>query len=344
MLVDGRSELAKTLTLTMYEHVLEVGLRPEQTRSAREVEVAARAEEAEQRQADHYHGIYENRVLEPGNIDAAIAALQEKPPDPERLRRRVSRWTGQKLEALSRDHREAQNAVSLLAAIVDGALDPGPELELHGRKVHRRDAPELLESERARLETIIAQLAKLDRNVFRWFWHQSGSHPELRDELVLRYRFLIGIQKRISKLNALEERLNAVMNVLGSGRELGEADVAAIMEAFEQAHRTLKGTLERMQKLPMVKLSHLEEASSVAAFALEEPLIEAPEPPVTGEWIGSFLRQFGQVLERLRRLHFKNLGVLLRLQETLDPELYRAKTTSKTATISAEANATAMPT
>jgi hypothetical protein len=323
--------------------VLGVRVTAEQTRSAREIELAARAEEAEQRQADHYHGIYENRVLEPGDVDAAIAALDAKPPDPVRLRKRVSKWTGARLEALSRDHREAQGAVSLLAAVVEGELDPGRGLEIRGRRVDQRDAPELLAAEQSRLDELRKRLAKLDRDVFRWFWHKSAESPELRAELVERYRFLIGVQKRIMKLNALEDRLNAVMNVLGSGRELGEADVAAILDVFEQAHQALGRTLQRMRKVAMVQLSHLEAASSVAEFALEEPLIEAPELPIAGEWIGTFLRQYGQVLERLRRLHFKNLGVLLRLQETLDPELYGPETTSSTATTTAETTASAMP-
>jgi hypothetical protein len=34
------------------------------------------------------------------------------------------------------------------------------------------------------------------------------------------------------------------------------------------------------------------------------------------------VQQLNQVTGRLRKLHFKNLGVLLRLQEELDPELF----------------------
>jgi Zn-dependent protease with chaperone function len=343
MLVDGRAALAKTLTLTAYEHALGVSIGPEDTRTAREIEAAARTEEAEQRQADHYHGLYENRVLEPGNLNALIAALETDPPDPTRCRKRVAKWTGERLAALSRDHRETQTAISLLGAIVEGELDPGPTFELHGETVAQRDAPKLIVQERERLERIRKQLRKIDKDVFRWFWLKSAQDAELRAELVTRYRFLLSVQKQILTLNLLEERLNAVMAVLGSGRELGEEDVNAVLGAFDDAHGALLQTQKRMKKLSIPKLSHLEEASSVAAFALDEPVIEAPALPLTGEWIGSFLRQYGQVIERLRRLHFKNLGVLLRLQEALDPELYGISAQSDSATTSPASSARTMP-
>ncbi len=167
------------------------------------------------------------------------------------------------------------------------------------------------------------RLKKLDRHVFQYFYLASAHDQEARSELIERYRFLISVQKRIVLLNALQERINVVMNVIASGRELDQADVDAILDTFTQSHRALKRTLARTKKLRIPKLSHIDQSASVAAFTLGERLIEPPDLPLTGEWIGSFLRQYGQTLERLRRLHFKNLGVLLRLQEAIDPGLYR---------------------
>ncbi|HLM73098.1 MAG TPA: hypothetical protein VK459_10420, partial [Polyangiaceae bacterium] len=56
---------------------------------------------------------------------------------------------------------------------------------------------------------------------------------------------------------------------------------------------------------------------------LPEGLVPSMNPDqIEGPWLMSFVRQVNQVINRLRKLHFKNLGVLLRLQEELDPELY----------------------
>jgi hypothetical protein len=326
MLVDRRTELARELTLSAYEHVLSVTVQAQDCRSAREIDAAARAEEEEQRQADHYHGLYENRVIEPGRLDAVIAKLDSEPVELTALRSKVATWTGERLASFAREHRETQAAISLLGAIDDGQLDPGASFELRGEHHPTSAAARMLSEEQARLEQQRKRLRRIDKTVFSYFYLKTAHDPALREELVVRYRFLLGVQKHIVPLNGLEERINAVMSLIGSGRELGDAEVHAILAAFADAHAALRRALSRARKLQIPKLSHLEQAPSVAAFVLAEPLVEPPALPLAGEWIGSFLRQYGQTLERLRRLHFKNLGVLLRLQESLDEKLYAAKT------------------
>ena len=84
--------------------------------------------------------------------------------------------------------------------------------------------------------------------------------------------------------------------------------------------------MKECAELPLPKLLHLEDAASARDFVLPERLVSEPATcsPVLDQ--PNLLRQFGQTLFRARKLHFKNLGALLALQEALDPELFATAT------------------
>jgi hypothetical protein len=75
------------------------------------------------------------------------------------------------------------------------------------------------------------------------------------------------------------------------------------------------------QRLP--KLEHLEQGTRVRDFIADEDLGDAMSGDrIATQEISHLDRMLRTTLSRLRRLHFKNLGSLLRLQESLDPALY----------------------
>jgi hypothetical protein len=95
------------------------------------------------------------------------------------------------------------------------------------------------------------------------------------------------------------------------------------VSALGAAHAHLEQIEQRCRGLRMPKLQHIEEGTTVASFVLPEGLVEPMKPgEIEGTWLTRFVQQLNQVTGRLRKLHFKNLGVLLRLQEELDPELF----------------------
>ena len=106
--------------------------------------------------------------------------------------------------------------------------------------------------------------------------------------------------------------------------QLNQADFAYVVETFDEARIALLQVLDACSSTKLVPLAHLSEVRSVRDFVLPEVLLEPRPEPLTGEWVNQLMRQLGQVLGRLRKLHFKNLGALLHLQEGLDPELFKA--------------------
>jgi hypothetical protein len=71
------------------------------------------------------------------------------------------------------------------------------------------------------------------------------------------------------------------------------------------------------------KLEHLEQGTSVRDFIGDVVLGDAMSGDrIATQEIANLERVLQTTLSRLRRLHLKNLGSLLRLQESLDPTLY----------------------
>jgi hypothetical protein len=119
--------------------------------------------------------------------------------------------------------------------------------------------------------------------------------------------------------------VSAVVQMLSKGGDFTADQVRFMLNALASAYDHLEQIERRCQGLRMPKLQHIEDGATVASFVLPEGLVPPMNPEeIEGPWLMSFVRQVNQVINRLRKLHFKNLGVLLRLQEELDPELYDA--------------------
>jgi len=83
------------------------------------------------------------------------------------------------------------------------------------------------------------------------------------------------------------------------------------------------------QRVP--KLEHLEAGTSVRDFIDDEPLGDSMSGSrIAVQDIAHLERVLGTTLSRLRRLHFKNLGALMRLQKSLEPTLYADRAAPET--------------
>ncbi len=281
-------------------------------------------ERQEMEQAEHYHGLYDDRIIAPGPLGKQLRELEAADDlDLAALRQAAGRYTGEALKELVERRLALYRRVNILSELVSGNIEgPTARKLLDGdKRVRASSAQKLLDEAAAERDATDHTIDTIDRAVFRYFVAKSLGTPEGRD-LVRRYRFLIRIQKQIKRLNSVDIKLGPILSALGSGRELGEADFRYIVDTFDEARDGLLDVLEACRTTKMVPMAHLADVSSVRDFVLPEMLLEPRVEPLTGEWVNTLVRQLGQVLGRLRKLHFKNLGALLRQQEQLDPELF----------------------
>lgn len=289
-LFDRRKALKRRLTLVSYQELFDRELEASECLPAKQIEALVRAEQDELRQAPHYHGFYEDRIVDPGNLKAHAAEIDAWPAELRAelradLRVMVSEWSGAKL--------------ATFAAALAACESPG------------------------RARVLRERIPQADAVIFRYFYACAAGNQEARAELFKRYRFLRAMQKHIVVLNEAAQVFDRAVAQLQQTKKLSPEAFHAIQDAFVEVHERLETVFAKARKQRVPKLEHLEQGTSVGDFIADEDLGD----PMSGDRIAAQeIFQLGRLLQktlsRLRRLHFKNLGSLLRLQETLDPALY----------------------
>lgn len=325
LLFEPAAGVRAAVTRLAYQEMVGKAPQPGQQSPASEVQARIEEERAEVEQGKHYHGLWDDRVIQPGDVvamaaklDALRAAGRDDGPE---LRRAAATFAAAVPELVS-SWKARQKEGSALRQAVEGREGP-VQVEHRGQKLNRTRARRALEEVSRELGEMGRRLADGEQALFRWCYWRAAS-VGMQGELLERYRFLLLIQARIVEHNQIEGRLVPVLALLQSGQELDAGAVAYALSIFRSGHAVLERTLDVCRDIRLPRLSHLQPGAPVASFVLPQGKVLAlfPGDNVAGTWIGEFCQQFFGALERLRRLHFKNLGALLRLQEELDPTLF----------------------
>lgn len=289
-LFDDRKALKRQLTLLSYFTLFERDVAVRECLPAKEIEALLGAEQDELRQAPHYYGFYENRIVEPGDLEAQMAEVDAWPgPSAEELREGASQWSGDRLGAYQAE---------LLAC-------RSPDVS---KKLRQR-------------------LPRADAAIFRHFYACTKDDARARAELLERYRFLLAVQEHVASLNGAEQIFERTVERLQGTKELTQDAFRDVQAAFAEVHHRLAEVLAKAIKQRVPKLEHLERGTSVRDFIADEALGDVMGGNrIASQEVAHLGRMLQKTLARLRRLHFKNLGALLRLQEELDPALYASRT------------------
>ena len=325
-------ELRTALTVNGYRDLVDLKPGRRELSPAAAIHELILEEREEMRQAEHYHGFYDDRQILPGDPEALAREVDEGLMDgtlsPGALRREARVWNSARLKEAMEKLTALQEEMNLLRGLKNGVLEVrGDTFEFRARDVDLGSLDDLLERTGKEQEDHYNDLKEADRIFFRHFYHLSGREEtggeETRLELLQRYEFLVAVQKLVVRLGEIESRTGPVLDYLQQGKKLSEEDFLYVRNTFQDGHSALEQVVHQCDGLLLPRLSHLREASSVKSFVLEERLLEPPPgKSIDGEWIQLYLKQFQQVVGRLRKLHFKNLGLLLKLEERLDPGLF----------------------
>jgi Zn-dependent protease with chaperone function len=281
------------------------------------------AEHAETTYHPRYHGLYDQRMLNPGEIDELIAAADARGPHD--LLAALDRTFSDELKGLMEGHQEHQAEHELLSGLASGELQlKNKFLELRGRKYNPAEAPRLLEKVQADLEADTERMNEIDCEVFAIHYTLARQgDPALADELLARYRFHLAVQDKMRTLFEQQGTVGNVCGFLANNRQLGEGDLIEVVRLFANARTALGQVLKQADDLPMPALRNLEAGKPLGELLLDEELvvkIHKSDRELSGEWIGAFMRQLGEVTDRLRRMHFKSVGGLLALQERIEQQ------------------------
>lgn len=317
----GRKALRRALSRVAYEAI---GLSPRKPLPSDEVAALIEEERGEMRQADHYHGLYEDRLVTPGDLDALAAELDGGAAESkDALRAAAAAFTGEALKKRMARLADLRGDASLIAALRKEQVKLKKKTAMFRGKERTRSEILALDDEVGReLRAELEALKQADRAFFRYHYVCSADRPELRAELMHRYRFLLEVQDLIVSLRDLESSVDTVVARLQPGVELSAKDIAFLRAVFTEGQAALAQVVRRARDLVPPKLALLS-GRRLDRFLLRDDVIEPLSgDSISGQWVSEFLQQFDGVLRRLRKLHFKNLGALLALGERLDPTLF----------------------
>ncbi|MFT3879070.1 MAG: hypothetical protein QM703_05340 [Gemmatales bacterium] len=117
-----------------------------------------------------------------------------------------------------------------------------------------------------------------------------------------------------------EAKFMGVMGYLNTHQQLDHDSAHQVMEELHGILRTIKLNLAAANEHRLPELTNVQAGTSLSQLIMDrdqEALKEVPLDELSGQWIGKLAGKLSNMLTRIKRVHFKNMGGLLLFQETL---------------------------
>jgi len=181
------------------------------------------------------------------------------------------------------------------------------------------DAGRLLDQVKKELDQDFNWMAGLDRQAFLVHYEMARQvGEEARREMEERYRFHLAVQEIHGRLSAHNKQVQATLRQIAGKRELTQDEFRVTLDVLGQAHDALGQALDAAAQLRLPPLKNVTPGEPLGPLLLSRPLaarLSGASNRLDGQWIGRFLEQVGEVLDKGQRIHFKSLGGILALQE-----------------------------
>jgi Zn-dependent protease with chaperone function len=278
------------------------------------------AERADDEFAPSYLGAYDDRFISPGDIDALLAIADRAPSAPDQLPATHAALFDQFLSNWMKEHQQRRKDEQVLAAV---SLEA--DFEFRGQRYGPGDARWVRNQVRTELERDDLFWADLDRRVFLLHFQAARLLPgELHRELADRYRFHLTVQRLLLQWVGHCDFIGSALHFLQSTREITADQFRSIVHGSLHAHHALCRGIAEASAAPMPAMRHLRTSKSLGEFVLREQTEkdffldeDSLHPARMVPTLTRFNEQFGHLKDRLRRVHFKSLGAILDLQESI---------------------------
>jgi Zn-dependent protease with chaperone function len=276
----------------------------------------------EQRFDERYHGLYDARFVEPGDLAALVTQARTRPWPGARLAQVFDRVYGGGMTEWLQAHAKRQEEASFLAAVEAGFVRvPRKGFEFRGSRRRPQDVGSLLRMVQSELESDRETLSALDRDVFLAHVQMAlAVAPAAAQELYMRYEFHRQMQAVLRQVQKAQARVRSVVRAASAAGKLSEADVRAVNGELRQARTVLVSAPASLAGLALPP-----GVQATGGIPLDRYL--RPGNPVSdlysetvlagGEWVQSLVGQLEGVQERSRGVHYESLGAILSLQERI---------------------------
>ncbi len=299
-------ELKERLTYKFYRVQLRISKSTELT-EAQKVQEYIDNEHAETTYDPKYYGAYDDRPIEPGDLSELNTAIEDSPWDEERMEKVYDKlFDGCKAHAEA--HAELHKEMYALEERVVGK--PSSKLKKQ------------IEAQQEKLDENWEWFKAFDRRVYLLHIQMAAEvDPQLKQELIERYRFQLEVQRLYKESRFNYNKANAYLNALFNADPNNPPPPdfgAEVISVLRKAWKSLKTMIQDAREINLPAMKNFAEGDRLADFILEGKLV--PEPPlsgVKGVWIDKLMTQLNRVRNRCFRLHFKSVGGILALQEKI---------------------------
>ncbi len=317
MLFGRLAELRTVVTGHFYRQAL--GRKEDYApRPAAEVQQFIDAEHAESTYDPRYHGLYDDRFINPGDVKD----LPSHPWSHDEVAAWFGNWPPADLKQQVEAYHERRSEYQLLRGLKGGNLTlKGKTFTFRGQPCSRKDVDRLFTQVDGELDSVLESFQRLDRQAFLGHWslacERGGSWGT---ELLERYRFHMAAQGLLQQLLGQQARLHAIFDVLSKNTQLPQADFQQIRDALAEIHDALTTCLDAARSCQTPALTNVPAGSALFTLIVDRgdtELSRLSGDSISGEWFGKLAARLDGVISRLRRVHFKSLGSLLAFQERL---------------------------
>jgi Zn-dependent protease with chaperone function len=328
ILFDNVGELRERSTVKFYRFVFRAP-RELMVSSPERVQAFLDEEHAETTYDPKYQGLYDHRKLMPGDIHEIATVAQNWAKELGTLAQIHAGIYSAEVKHRAQLYNHRHEECDKLVAIANRWERPkNGEFEFRGEWYDVRDAKRLLKKLDKEYEKDEDWLAELDRKVFEVNYQMAQQlNPLWATELFKRYEFHLDVQKIWQRLRDQEGPVTSALNFLNTSTgDLQYDDFREIIAIFRNAHLELKAGLRISEDMYFPPLANMPAGQPVRDFLLAKKLVHGlnrSESSLPGKWIDKFLKQIREVQIKVNRLHFKSMGGILALQQTITAEALR---------------------
>jgi Zn-dependent protease with chaperone function len=312
ILFTDAADLKERMTYKFYRTVFRVAKGTELT-DAQKVQEYIDNEHADTTYDPKYHGVYDDRRLDPGDLSELNTIIHDSPWTEERMRKvydKLYEGCKQYAEEFADLHKELESRQSNVVG------KPSPKMR------------KLIEEVEKKLETNWEWFKSFDRRVYLLHVQMARQVSEdLRDELVERYRFQMEVQRLYQEARQNFNKADAYLSAFSSmGDQISDDFVAEVIAVLRAAWKALKKIMQDAREINLPAMKNFVEGERLADFILEGKMV--PEPPLSGlkgVWVGKLMTQLQGVKNKCFRLHFKSVGGILALQERIAAQWLAAR-------------------
>ncbi len=303
VLFDNPAEIRTKMTKRYYRVVYNVG-KSTALADPRQIQKFIDEEHAETTYDAKYEGSYDDRILDPGDLDELNELIQKESWPDDRLMAVY--------EKLYSDIGDRAETRAELAKEYDALI------ENTGAKRGRK-ARKLLKELETKLDKCDEWFHSLDRRVYLVYVQMAYRVTDAYYyELINRYRFQLAVQRFYQSARKHFAVTMVTWHLFTETDRPSEDDFIELMHVLRESRSALRKILRDAKELDLPAMKHFEEGDRLADFLLDEEIVkELPETYVKGKWLDKLLRQLNTVMNRTARLHGKSLGGILKLQEEI---------------------------